>query len=311
MNLVSFLVPTYNVGSLLERCIHSLLNQTYQNFEIIFVDDGSTDSTVNIIHKYMEKYSNIYLYHSDEFGISFARNKLLDKANGDYLVFVDGDDFIEKEMISDMMNYMIENDCDIVSCGYTMDYGSFKFRRNICKDGIMTNLEAIQSLVSNTGFNNYLWGKIYKKECFEGIRFPTDMTSFEDTATIFLALAKANRIGNIHKRYYHYVQRDGSLTSHMNLKTTYDMRDAYRYQEKVLRQMFPDEKYCFDTHYYNMDLYILYTLITTCHRKDKNTFYKSNIDLNKFGIPKKLFYELCLGAAKLKLGKSLDVEVVK
>lgn len=309
MKLVSFLVPTFNVGNQIKKCLESLINQPYPNYEIIIVDGGSTDDTLPIIQKYMETHKNIFLYNCEQFGISFTRNKLLDKANGEYLVFVDGDDYIEKDMISVMMKFMNDHQCDIVSCGYTMDYPLFKLKRNICKTGTMTSMEAIHSLVSNSGFNNYLWGKIYHKSCFEGIRFPTSFESFEDAAIMFLVLSKAKKIGNIHARYYHYVQRNGSLTSKMDLKTTYDMRNAYRYQEKILKQMFPNEAFDFSTHYYNMDLYIIYTIISRCDRSQKHIFYRSNLDLDQFGMLKKSFYKLALGAAKLKMGKNLDVEI--
>ena len=308
MDQISFLVPTYNVGILLDRCLEYLVNQTYKNFEIVIVDGGSKAETFDIIKRYRNQYDNVHVFQSNGKGVSAARNMLLDKAQGNYIMFVDADDYIEKEACEKMMELMKKENCDIVSCGYTMDYKHFKLRRNICGDGTMTGIEAIRSLASNSGFNNYLWGKLFKKECWQGVRFPTELNSFEDTVTIFKAIAKAEKIGNLSNRFYHYVQREGSLTSHMSLDTTYKMRDAYVYQERKLREMYPQENFDFNTHYYNMDLYILYTIISTCDRKKQNVFVASSLDWNDFKGYQRAFYKLCLGVAKAKLGKTLKVE---
>lgn len=121
--LVSVVVPVYNVKAYLEKCINSILNQTYENLEIIIVDDGSTDGSSDICDQFLKKDNRVFVIHKENGGVVSARQAGIDKAKGEYVIAIDSDDWIEPIMISELYTLAIENDADIVSSGYYRESG--------------------------------------------------------------------------------------------------------------------------------------------------------------------------------------------
>lgn len=302
---VSILVPVYNVEQYVGKCLDSLLAQTWKDIEIVLINDGSTDSSLQVCEDYAAKHSNIHIYSYPNSGISVTRNRALHHAQGEFVMFVDSDDFIDPEMVETMMEALHREKLDLVQCGFRMDYRFFTFYRKGSGRGSWDNLTALRMLAKGKKFNNYPWGKITRKSCFDGVTFPENMPGFEDTYTIFKSFANARRCGTIPNRFYHYVQRRGSLTNRMSLDTVYLMRKAYSYQEAYLKERFPQESFSFDMAQYNTDMVIIYTLIVFCHRKDHPRFVKGPVHWDKIPLVLKAAYWAWLGIAVLKLGTGI------
>lgn len=302
MPFVSILVPVYNVEAYIGQCLDSLVNQTYFNMEIICINDGSTDRSLEIIEAYQKKYPQIHVYSYANAGVSTTRNRALALAQGDMIMFVDSDDFIALDTVEKMVYKMEKDACDLVTCGYSFEIGRFKVNRRVCKNGNMTNIEALHSLAEGTGINNYPWGKLFKRSCFDGVRFPENQYAFEDAYTIFKAIIQAKKIGNLSQRMYHYQYRKGSLTNEMDLATIYRMRKSIVYQEGYLRHQFPMEKFNFSVQYYNADMMILYTLVKSYHRSDRVIFEPSDIDWKTINPILRIGYVILSCVANWKVG---------
>lgn len=303
MELVSVLIPVYNVEKYLSHCLDSVLIQTYPRIEIILINDGSSDSSGQICDQYAKAHDNVFVYSYPNAGISTTRNRALDHAHGAYWMFVDSDDFIHPDMIRKMMETMHHEEADIVLCGYRMDY--FKFiplLRKVAPKQTMSNVEALQKLISNKGVNNYPWAKLFKAETFDGVRFPNHLAGFEDTRTIFKTFLNAKKIAAIPDRFYHYVQRRGSLTNHMDLDTVYNMRKAYHDQADDLKKALPNVSFDSMINYYNTDMVIIYTLIFIVKKADHPTFEPDEIDWSKLSPFLKFAYGTWLEIACLKYG---------
>ena len=121
---VSIIVPVYNVEEYLERCLESIINQTFKNIEVIALNNGSTDNSLNILLKYAEKDKRIKVIDNYNLGVSEARNNGIREANGKYIVFVDSDDWLDKDMIEIIYSNIVENDCDLVMCTYVREFGN-------------------------------------------------------------------------------------------------------------------------------------------------------------------------------------------
>lgn len=309
MPLVSVLIPVYNVEKYLSKCLESIIHQTYENIEIILINDGSTDSSADICRMYQDRYDFIHLYEYANAGISVTRNRALEKACGDYILFVDSDDFMELEAIEKMVSLALKEQADIVTCGYVMDYGFFPLHRRVGSRKKLTSLEALHSLVSNTGVNNYPWAKLYARSCFRNVAFPKELKGFEDTCTVFKAIHNANKVVMIPNRYYHYVQRRGSLTHHMDLETVYQMRKAYEYQEACLHRYYPNDSFSFDIHYFNTDMVILYTVIFFYSKKDHPVYVPANIHWSNINIFLRFAYMVWYSVAALKCGWSFETRM--
>ena len=136
-SLISIIVPVYNQEKYLPRCLDSILNQTYKNLEIVCIDDKSTDASAEIIKRYADKDSRVVYYRNTGKGVSSARNYGIEKAKGDYIGFVDSDDFIQPQMYEFMLRAIVENDCEMVACGYERvdeeNYRTFQYHTRECK----------------------------------------------------------------------------------------------------------------------------------------------------------------------------------
>lgn len=215
---VSVIVPVYRVEKYLHRCVDSILQQTYSNLEVILVDDGSPDRCGIICDDYADKDSRILVIHQENLGISMARNKGLDVSTGEFISFVDSDDYIHHKMIEIMMNNLIEDSADVCICGrHRFPSDSFVNEELLFKNfqeekRIFTKDEALIHLFTDMSFIRYaLWDKIYKKNIYENIFFP-EGKYYEDGAITFRLLSKCEKISYISDPFYYYAITPNSIT---------------------------------------------------------------------------------------------------
>ncbi|MBR9647298.1 glycosyltransferase family 2 protein [Clostridium tyrobutyricum] len=212
--IVSIIVPIYNVERYINKCIDSILSQTFKKFELILVDDGSPDSCGEMCDKYAKLDYRIKVIHKKNGGLSSARNAGIDIAQGKYIGFIDSDDWIKNDMYESLYKAIIKYDADISICDFIKfneNYDlSFKedSRKNI---EIWNNIEALEKLnTDNCGKIVIAWNKLYKKELWSDIRFPEGRIH-EDVFTMHKILFKANRVVNTNKILYGYLQRSSSI----------------------------------------------------------------------------------------------------
>lgn len=215
-DLISVIVPVYNIENYIEKCIKSIINQSYKNLEIILIDDGSKDSSGEICDKYAIIDRRIKVIHKNNQGLSAARNTGLDMALGKYVILIDGDDIIKDNMIEILYNLSVENNCDISICRYRSVDETVKaeeLKNNGNKSFIV--IEDKKELADNEYSYHYVdftvaWNKLYKKELFKGIYYPLGKVH-EDVFTTYKLLYKAKKIIYTRNELYGYVQRNGSI----------------------------------------------------------------------------------------------------
>jgi len=225
---ITVIVPVYNVEKYLRRCIESILHQTYNDIEIIMVNDGSTDKSGDICDQYQTKYKNITVFHKENGGLSSARNFGLERANSPYISFIDSDDWISKDMYEHMIKLMEKNNSDIVSIKYAM-VGEENTNINLKEKNnllVMSNLEALEfymRLGISHSINDYsVCTKLYKKSLFDDIRFPVGQY-YEDVVTNFKLIKKVNKYIYSDKVCYFYFQDNSSITRNRFTNKDFDM----------------------------------------------------------------------------------------
>ena len=213
--LVSVIVPVYNVEKYVQQCIDSITGQTYQNLEIILVDDGSTDSSGEICDKSAEKDSRIRVLHKENGGLSDARNVGIVISKGRYITFVDSDDYIKTDYIMYLYNILTENQADISTCANIIveeDGTEISREKNSAMMRSFSNLQAMELLFYQKQFENSAWGKMYKKELFEEIRYPVGKL-YEDLGTTYKVFFQSRKIVSSSGKKYFYRQRKNSIMS--------------------------------------------------------------------------------------------------
>lgn len=274
--LVSVIVPVYNVEKYLERSIDSILAQSYENIEVILVNDGSTDNSRLILSKYEMVYSSkLVVYDKSNGGLSSARNFGLDKANGEYILFVDSDDTIDRNMIANMMKMIKKYNCDIAFCGRFDEYSDKQVKNyTFDKSIIFSNKEVIKNMLIRNNMDFAAWDKLYKKELWENIRFP-DGINHEDMYTIPYIINKAKRIVHVGIPYYHYYHRTGSITTTVDEKRIKDYYSAIQRISDVVKSNYKEIK---DEYIYFMNNSYL-TLLLLINKLDIKNTKKENIEI--------------------------------
>lgn len=214
--LISVIVPVYNVENYLRKCLESIINQTYKNLEIILIDDGSTDNSGKICDEYAAKDNRIKLIHKPNGGLSDARNAGLEIAKGEYIGFVDSDDWLELNAYEIMLGAIFKNDFDIAICGYVVEFKNKKIMRALDSNTLIGNEKILNTLFYNKNFPNAVWCKLYKREIFRKLRFPVGKI-YEDMLIKFDILKNSTKIIIISEILYHYRQRENSIMHHVNI----------------------------------------------------------------------------------------------
>lgn len=235
---LSIIVPIYNVERYLERCIISILNQTYINFELILVNDGSTDNSKDICEKYLSIDNRIKLINKKNGGLSSARNTGIELAIGEYIAFVDPDDYINKYMYEVLITTLKKDKSDMVICGYNkVDQNEANFQEinnyidvnNVLASKI-SKVEALDKLLIEGEKFVLAWNKIYKRKLFNELRYKNGKI-YEDEFLAHRVLYKCNKVSVINEKLYFYIQRDGSI---INSKfTTKRFDKVYALKERI------------------------------------------------------------------------------
>jgi len=274
--LISVIVPVYNVEKYLRKCLDSIISQTYRELEIILVDDGSTDLSGSICDEYSDKDNRIKVIHQANQGSAAARNTGLAIATGEYVGFIDSDDHIAKDMYEVLLNNLLANDCDIAIAGRYNEFEEsgelipfFTFPTPV----IMQPEEVFRRLLTYHGLDSAPCDKLYRRKLFKGIEYPTEKKYFcEDIGTTYKLIERASLIVHCGKPLYYYLQRKGSIS-----KSTFSEKSIgqVKYHKQVadyLSGKYPHLKEECDYFYYRSIIYvfILYKKsVVKCNEAEK------------------------------------------
>lgn len=214
--LISVIVPVYNQEKYLDKCINSILNQTYKDIEIIIINDGSTDTSGEICDNYALRYSNVKVFHQKNQGLSMARNNGLKKANGKYISFIDSDDHIDIDMYEVLIKFMIEYDLDIINCNFHDKSPEFNINGEFA---ILNKAEAVEKALKEIYIT--ATNKLYKKDILSENPFIKGFY-YEDVGSMYKIYTNINKLGIINKRLYtntynpKSISRDSFTLKHRN-----------------------------------------------------------------------------------------------
>ncbi len=239
-DLITVIVPVFRVENYLNRCVDSILCQTYRNIEIILVDDGSDDACPKICDDYATLDSRVKVIHQKNGGLSDARNTGIAIANGEYLTFIDSDDFVDKDYVEVLYNAIIENHADISICAYQAVYDTGAVLSQATGNIMVLNpKETLEKMLYQEDFNVSTWAKMYKRKLFDHIRFPKGKI-FEDSYTTYKLVLNSDIIACDMQSKYNYMIRSNSiLTSHFS-KQKLLLVDAYEEMGQAILEKYPD-----------------------------------------------------------------------
>ncbi len=237
--LVSVIVPVYNVEQYIEKCLDSICGQDYANLQIILVDDGSTDASGAICDRYADRDGRIQVIHQKNGGLSAARNAGMDRAEGDYLVFVDSDDWIERDMVSYMVHRIEKEEAQMAICGMYLVTGGRRRIRSVSKDEVLSRDVALRELSRNGKIQNYVCSQMIERRLMQEIRFPAGR-NFEDILTTYRVMERAERILLLKEPKYNYLQRKGGITNGKKQITNLARCDAHRVRYEDMAKTHPE-----------------------------------------------------------------------
>ena len=232
MEKISVIVPVYMSEDYLEKCLDSILQQTYQNLEVILINDGSTDGSAAICQRYKNQDARVKVYHKPNGGVASSRNRALEAVTGDYIVFVDNDDWLELDHIQSLYDLLKKTDADIAIGNFTQfieDQGSFLI--HVGADNYFEQVYSPFDWFHHQYDSKYNlsqcftvpWAKLYKAELFKDIVYPTDQ-KVEDDYTTYKVYLQADKIAYMNKAIYIHRKRSTSVTRTVNLADVYPLK---------------------------------------------------------------------------------------
>lgn len=241
----SIIIPVYNAERTIRKCLKSILTQSYNNFELIIINDGSTDSSKKICEEFVRNDKRIVLINTDNYGVSHARNIGLNKSEGDYVIFVDSDDYVKQSMLEEINEKLLEDNIDIMILGITFidDKGNEEIQHSIKKGRYNSNTfwKSFYKEQIRTGIYGYISNKVYKNELLKlnNILFDENMKSQEDYNFALSAYSYANEFLLCDKSFYFYVKSEASrdrdllayLKNNLKLKNILQKHNCYSVEE--------------------------------------------------------------------------------
>ena len=237
--LVSVIVPVYNISRYIKKCIDSLSRQTYENIEVILVDDGSTDSSGSLCDLYAEKDKRIRVIHKKNGGLSDARNKGIEGAIGDYISLVDGDDFVDEDYIEKQYEVLKKYDADMAITSHRVIYPKKTMDESTSKEYASSSEEILEKILYDDEIDLSAWGKLYKKDLFDDVKYPKGRL-FEDSATTYKLIDNSNVVAVNSVPTYNYVMRSDSIVNNDFSKNKMDLIISTQEMTDYIRKKYPE-----------------------------------------------------------------------
>ena len=218
---ISVIVPMYKVEKYIDRCLETIKDQTFKDFEVLIVDDGSPDKSAELADKFTKADERFILYHKINGGLSDARNYGLDRAKGEYIVFIDSDDCIHKDYLKVLYDECVNNGADIAYCNFRHSFFMSKLilpSFSFIKQGVFDTETALNMLISDKYLHSFAWNKMYKKSLFIDNHITYPKIYFEDVATSPRVFLHAKKIAVTRKSLYYYEKRGGSIMATMDMR---------------------------------------------------------------------------------------------
>lgn len=293
-NLISIIIPVYNGERYLSKCIDSILNQTYSNLEVILVDDGSTDSSPKICDKYSKKDNRIKVIHKKNGGVSSARNMGISKSTGDYIGFVDSDDYIEPNMYENLFNALKDSHTEISMCGYN-ELENNKIIKSVIHHKNKISGEELLKDIFEELFRPVVWNKLFKRHLFfdaQGqICFPENVSFGEDALMITSILSPTDTISIVNEALYNYNIFNNSLSHNL----TDDKKLSIIYYRDTLKEVcskkFPKLSNQLEEACFNITVLLLIELHFSNLKNKKDYISSLKKDVKKYR-PQKFKYKL-------------------
>lgn len=229
---ISVIVPIYNVEKYLHKCLTSLKEQSFENFDVFMIDDGSDDKSGDIARGFAKKDSRFNYTHIERSGVANARNVGVAKADGEFIAFVDSDDFVEKDYLQTLYRAAVENNCKISSCNYCIFYEEkplkeHKVRVRKLRTGVYSRDKYLTQVIRDWSVRSYLWNKLWHRSLFDdnNIAFPN--MYFEDIATVARLVFHTNSVAVVDKPLYHYTVRSNSIMTTIKVEKINDYILSY------------------------------------------------------------------------------------
>ena len=238
--LISVVIPVYKVEAYLDRCVQSIVDQTYRNLEIILVDDGSPDNCGAMCDAWAEKDNRIKVIHKENGGLSDARNAGMTIATGNYIGFIDSDDYIAPQMYQLLYGRMLQDGSDIAACGVEMVFEDNTPSRPLTSPGDFTldHVSAMEAVVLESVLKQPVWNKLYKTDLVRDLLFPVGKYH-EDVFWTWQAVAQAKSVSVLDAPCYFYVQRSGSIMAERYSLRRLDAIEAKQQRLQFLEKAYP------------------------------------------------------------------------
>ena len=293
---ISIVLPIYNVEKYLYKSIESIGLFNQEQVEIILVNDGSTDGSLDICRCFAHKFSNVSIINKSNGGLSDARNAGINAAKGEYIYFLDSDDWLVSNAIMTLYDFAIKNKCEVVQAGFYYAYPNYLLfdDRYICEEThpfVLNKEETMRELIKNTYIKNFVWGKLYKTSIVKRHLNPVGKY-FEDAYWQHLIINEISCYGIIPQPLYYYRQRGDSISGHFSLKNI-DLLEGYKERYYFIRDNYPQFESLMRHCFFNLvrDMYL-----ASLSSKDKriiNAFieYISKIDTSKAPLSLKIDFK--------------------
>lgn len=237
--LISVIIPFYNVEDYLGKCINSVITQDYHNLEIILIDDGSNDSSSKIAAAYTKKDSRIKTIKQQNGGISVARNTGIDQAKGEYICFIDSDDYVASNYISELFRLIQKYQVALSTTKHYIVYPKKTINASTGKEELLTTHDLFDKLLHGEDVDISAWGKLYHRSLFKTIRYPAGQ-NFEDTATTYQLFQAAQTVATKSIPTYYYIRRPNSITTGNFSEKMFELIAATDQMTTDISEWYPD-----------------------------------------------------------------------
>lgn len=276
-DLISIIIPVYNTEKYIRRCLDSILAQTYKNYELLLIDDGSEDASGCICDEYALKDDRIKVIHQENEGSATARNRGLEIAKGEFIGFIDSDDYVETDFYETLHELISETQADVsmVSYNFVKD-GVYAQKTTSGTKNVVTRKKAVMQLLYDDVFQNFVWNKLYRTRLFTDIRFPYGVI-YDDINIMYKIFKKMNKIAYLDVPKYYYFFNDNGMTNTKNHKKFVDETTAIITRFHEVNKDFPSLS---ETNSYSLCLWMTRIYKYMILEEDSNDmFFKQHISL--------------------------------